>query len=77
MLFYVSLLLLGLGLPAFIKQPLRKLMAKIKAKFTRRKTPKLTPPSQPLAEDAAAAGTAKPASEEVVPAGFPPAAAAS
>lgn len=64
MLFFSSLVLVGFGLPKFVKQPLGKATAKVKGWFVRRPAPpKLQPPAQPPAAEAVAEpeGEAKPA----------------
>ncbi len=60
MLFFSSLVLVGFGLPKFVKQPLAKGKAKVKGWFVRRPAPpKLQPPAAPAAAEAQAEGEAK------------------
>lgn len=59
-LFFSSLVLVGFGLPKFVKQPLAKGKAKVKGWFVRRPAPpKLQPPAAPAAAEAQAEGEAK------------------
>ncbi|PRW57202.1 hypothetical protein C2E21_3858 [Chlorella sorokiniana] len=58
-LFFSSLVLVGFGLPKFVKQPLVKAKNKVKGWFVRRPAPpKLQPPPPPTAAEAVAAPTA-------------------
>lgn len=55
MLFFTSLVLVGFGLPKFVKQPLSKGWNKVKGWVVRRPPPpKLQPPAAPTAAEAVA-----------------------